>query len=152
MHIIEIHRKTTQSASFPASTSHTPQDCKKLKYITEIAGKSLVGMAALGVTCFFTAPVTVPLAAATAAGLPTFVSAYCVQTHNELNQPSTTACVNGLFVAFVASGIIGGVTGYYTWNPIVNYVYTSQAACLAGLSGLGMMALGGTLWRASRSL
>jgi hypothetical protein len=117
---------------------------QKIKHIAEIAGKSLIKTSIIGTTLFFSTPVTVPLAAGIAAGIPTFAFiSYCTKdADNRLTSPSSAACINGLFCAIIAASLATIAASYHTWNPITHYVYNPYNASLIGTAGTGIFTLG----------
>lgn len=133
----------TDYAAFDIHDNSSSQCCEQTNNIANITGKILVVSGVAGTTLFYTAPVTVPTAAATVIAIPTFFVA------SFISSADGSACVNGLVYAFLTGGLAATMTAYRTWRPIVNFVYTSETAKLAGLIGVGMIATGGALWMAS---
>lgn len=125
------------------------QYCETTKCITEFVGKTFVGVGILGTVYFFTAPAMIPLTAAGVAGSAAVCLLRSRRSGNPSNVSDDEALDRRLNLGLLLGAAVGGVTGYYTWKPVEDFVHSSQAAALAGITGAAITAFGGVLWAAS---
>lgn len=117
--------------------------------IINITSKIFVTTGIVAASFSYAAHIVAPAAALTIIGVPTFLSNSLTEPADHSDAAATAVAANALFRAALLGGFAAGVTAYYTWHPLINFVHTSPMAKLGGIIGASLIAVGGTFWLAS---
>lgn len=101
---------------------------------------------------FYTLPVTIPAVSTLACGATIFSIFKTLTPRNSLNGNRVEQCMRSLVFATLGGTAAGAFTVNYMWDYLTGFVHTSPVARLSGIAGMGMIAVGGSLWVVSRYL
>lgn len=106
-----------------------------------VTGKIVTMLGAVGTAAFFSAPVTTPII------IGGFVKTNVMRclTPEDADTTSKEKCCALALGVLLGAGI-GGMLGYYTWDPISKLVYAPQNAYSAGIIGGSIAGIGVGLW------